>query len=319
MQPLTLAALEEAADDFDAAALASTDVDAFCSSSLWVVPAAKGLMPVADLWIRRGEAGFVALARREQEGMPTLQPLEAMWGLACPVVGANPAPLAAELAGALAEERALLLLCGLERESPRFFALSRALSRRWGLRLGPATRRWVADLEGGVDGFLGRRSRNFRAAAIKAQRRARAAGIEMVKWDGRGDPYQRVLAADSRTWKALAETGLAAPAMRDFYGDMVPRLVRRSALRLWFARLGGEDVGYCLGAIFGGTYRGLQFGFAKGLEHLSLGNLLQLNEIEALCEEGVATRYDLGSDAEYKERWADAAMETVTLLAWPRQ
>jgi len=318
VQALTLAALDEAADEFDAAALASEDIDAFCSSSLWILPAAKGLMPVDDVWIRRGEGGFVALARRDQDGMPTLQPLEAMWGLACPVVGPDVARLAGDLAAELAGEPALLLLCGLQRQSPRFLALGRAFGRKWGIRLGPSTRRWVADLDGGLDGFLARRGRNFRAAANKARRRARDAGIELVRWDGQGDPFERVLAADARTWKARAETGLAASAMRDFYADMVPRLQRRSALRLWFARAGEVDVGYCLGAVFGGTYRGLQFGFAAGLERLSLGNLLQLNEIEALCREGAATRYDLGSDAEYKQRWADAPVETVTLLAWPR-
>src|SRR5688572_1271951 len=153
--------------------MASTDIDAFCSSSLWVLPAARGLMPVEDPWIRRGRSGFVALARRDQDGMTTLQPLEAMWGLACPIVGGDPTELAAELVEELAtsEERSLLLLCGLVRESPRFYALTRALTRRWGLRVGPATRRWVADLAGGVDGFLSRRSRNFRDAAAKARRR----------------------------------------------------------------------------------------------------------------------------------------------------
>jgi Acetyltransferase (GNAT) domain len=319
VQQLTLAELDEAADELDAAALASSDIDSFCSSSMWVIPAARGLMPIEEPFIRRSEAGFVVLGRRGQDGLPTLQPLEAMWGLACPVVGPDPDALAVEIAEALDGERALILFCGLGRRSSRFEALTRVLGKKWGMRLGPTTRRWVAELDGGVDGFLSRRSRNFREAALKARRRAREAGLELVRWDGVGDPFARILAADRKTWKARAETGLAAEPMRDFYADMVPRLRRRDALRLGFARLGGEDVGYCLGAVFGGTYRGLQFGFAAGLERFSIGNLLQLAEIEALTSEGAASRYDLGSDADYKARWADSAQESVTLLAWPRE
>jgi CelD/BcsL family acetyltransferase involved in cellulose biosynthesis len=71
-------------------------------------------------------------------------------------------------------------------------------------------------------------------------------------------------------------------------------------------------VGYILGAVRGGTYRGLQLSFDEDQAGRSLGNLLQLHQMESLVEEGVTT-YDLGMDMEYKRRWADDAFTTVSM------
>jgi CelD/BcsL family acetyltransferase involved in cellulose biosynthesis len=76
-----------------------------------------------------------------------------------------------------------------------------------------------------------------------------------------------------------------------------------------FARYRDEDVGYVLGAVFAGEYRGLQFSYDDSLRRFGIGSLLQLAQIEALCEEGVA-RYDLGTEMDYKRRWAEAILQT---------
>ena len=41
--------------------------------------------------------------------------------------------------------------------------------------------------------------------------------------------------------------------------------------------------------------------------------LLQYHQIIELCEEGVA-RYDLGTEMDYKRRWAEDVMETEMLV-----
>ena len=69
--------------------------------------------------------------------------------------------------------------------------------------------------------------------------------------------------------------------------------------------------------MLGDTYRGLQFSFDADHAHLSLGNLCQLRQVEALCAEGLQF-YDLGAEVEYKQRWGERLMETVTLVAQPR-
>jgi CelD/BcsL family acetyltransferase involved in cellulose biosynthesis len=105
--------------------------------------------------------------------------------------------------------------------------------------------------------------------------------------------------------------------MADFYRQMLRRLAARGAARVMFARRDGQDLGYILGGVLGEGYRGLQFGFAEEVAPLSLGNLLQVRQIEALCREGVRA-YDLGAEVAYKRRWGDRVRETVTIVAVPR-
>ena len=101
--------------------------------------------------------------------------------------------------------------------------------------------------------------------------------------------------------------------MRAFYGAMLPRLCALGQQRTIFARLGGRDVGYILGAVMAGEYRGLQFSYDAEVAPLGIGGLLQLEQIGELCASGVA-RYDLGTEMDYKRRWAEDIMETEMLV-----
>jgi CelD/BcsL family acetyltransferase involved in cellulose biosynthesis len=65
--------------------------------------------------------------------------------------------------------------------------------------------------------------------------------------------------------------------------------------------------------VFDGEYRGLQFSYDDAHATLGLGGLLQLQQIIALCDEGIA-RYDLGTEMDYKRRWAEDVMETEMLV-----
>ncbi|MDP6945735.1 MAG: hypothetical protein QF464_16410, partial [Myxococcota bacterium] len=85
MNRLTLEELEARAEHFDALALTSPDIDAFCSSAAWVIPAHKAFHPEQEPLIFEGEFGFLTLARGETLNLGTyLAPMEAMWGLASP-------------------------------------------------------------------------------------------------------------------------------------------------------------------------------------------------------------------------------------------
>jgi CelD/BcsL family acetyltransferase involved in cellulose biosynthesis len=280
-------------------------------------------MPARAPFIRKSEHGYLALMRTAHPVGPVLEPFEAMWGLDCPLVGADVARLAAELAAAVDERPrpAALLLTGLERDSPRFLAAARALARTWDLRIGPSVRRYVADLSGGLDGFLARRSSNFRTALKKARRRAAERGIVFTSVEvppaETEAAYQRLLAVDARSWKGKTGVGLQAGVLLDFYRVMLPRLAARGALRLAFAQRDGLDLAYILGGVLGSTYRGLQFAFVEGYEDCSLGNLCQAHHIAELCQSGVR-RYDLGAEVEYKRRWGEIEHETLSLVALAR-
>ncbi len=331
LEALTLARFEAEATRFDEQVRLSPDIDGFCSHSAFALAALLGLSPGrTPRLFRVGEAGYLAFAERgtalfgDPRPRRLWEPLEAMWGLCAPVVGADPAALAAALASVLSEEGrgAVLLLCGLHRESERLSAIVEALAGTHRLAQGSSTERRIASLEGGIDGFLSRRSARFRANLRRSLRSAGDKGIvheRHAPTDAAAATrlYTRALLIDDRSWKGRSDTGLRGSGLHDFYAEMLPRLAARGALRMSFLVEHGADVAYLFGGLFGASFRGLQFAFVAGREAESLGNLAQYHAIAALCEEGVG-RYDLGTAVDYKRHWGEIEDETVSVIATPR-
>ena len=73
--------------------------------------------------------------------------------------------------------------------------------------------------------------------------------------------YDRIQEIEARSWKAADGVGITTGPMRDFYHRMVQRLARHDGQRTIIARKDDRDVAYCLGAVFAGEYRGLQFSY----------------------------------------------------------
>jgi len=173
----------------------------------------------------------------------------------------------------------------------------------------PGTSRNVEDHGSASAAYWGRRSRNQRRSVERTRRRAEEAGFtleapEVTKESGL-PLYRRIMQVEKSSWKGQQGTGLTEEPMRSFYELMLPRLCENGSLRLHFARLGGQDVGYICGALFANTYRGLQFSYAEEYQDFALGNYMQALVIEELAQAGVEL-YDLGATSgHYKERWAD--------------
>lgn len=309
---------------FDQAVLASADIDRFCSSSHWIVPAQAAFHASHEAFVKPLDGGFCALTRGETAGLGRFYaPLEAMWGLACPVVGASAEALGREAAEALLAERErwdVLWLGGVKKDGALWRGLIKGLARGCDLRLGPTTTRHQASLEAGFDGWLSRRSAKFRKMLRQAMRDARVAGIEHEWIDGErarelggAALFARIHAIERRSWKGLAGTGFVQGDMLAFYERMLPRLAAEGRLRVLFGRQGGEDVAFCFGGVLADTFRGLQNSYDDRLRGLSLGNAMQAHTIERLAREGVLL-YDLGSEMEYKARFAEGGLQTVTLI-----
>jgi CelD/BcsL family acetyltransferase involved in cellulose biosynthesis len=312
--------LAACADDFDREVAATPAIDRFCSTAAWILAAASSLMPPRSPFTFRGPNGYFAAMRGvHPAGFPYVEPVELAWGLASPLVGRDPEALASDVVAVLAARRdwQLAILSGITATGPQRRALERALPPRWERRRGTPTVRHVASLEGGVDGFLSRRSRELRKSLRKSLRAAEAAGVtfESVR-ASEGDAaalYARIQDVERQSWKAREGVGISAGPMRAFYGEMMPRLCATSQQRTIFARAADHDVGYILGAVFEGEYRGLQFSYDDDHAQLGLGGLLQYRQIVELCDERV-TRYDLGTEMDYKRRWAEEVMETEMLV-----
>jgi hypothetical protein len=257
---------------------------------------------------------------REVTGFPYIEPVELAWGLAAPLIGRDPAALAADVVAMLASRRdwQLAILAGLTADGPQRRALERVLPPRWERRRGTPTVRHVASLEGGVDGFLSRRSRQLRKSLRKSLRAASAAGVtfESVRASSAADAaalYARIQDVEAASWKSRDGVGISAGPMRTFYELMLPRLCGKGQQRTVFAQADGRDVGYIFGAVLDGEYRGLQFSYSDDHAELGIGGLLQYHQVALLCDEGIA-RYDLGTEMDYKRRWAEEMMETEMLV-----
>ncbi len=314
--------LQAESDRFDALVSQTPDIDQFCSSTLWVLPSFHAFLPDHRLWCHRFDEGYIALAVDEEPGLGTyIHPLEASWALASPFITDRPQALAqrfVELLESTDLPWEVLFLSGLSPTSQLFRALLHKLRGRYSLGIGPTSRRCAADLQGGLDGYLGRRSSSFRANLRRLRRRRGDAGITTDYIDDASPTdsqalFERALSVESHSWKADADTGILDGPMRAFYNDMLPRLARRRALRFLFLRLDNQDIAYCFGGILGNTFRGLQMSYHNDFRHHSPGNLAQIEMIARLVDEGITT-YDLGSHMDYKTQWAEGGLETVALI-----
>jgi CelD/BcsL family acetyltransferase involved in cellulose biosynthesis len=320
---LTFDELDDRADELDAWVARTPDIDTFCSSSAWILPAQAAFAPRAAPLVWSGAAGMVALMILELEGgVRAAVPLEASWGLASAILGPEASPVLGELFPALrarpaAERPRLLVFSGVAPDGD----CARSLAAQGARPAGPVTDRIIASLEGGVDGFMRRRSAKFRASVQRARRHAANLGARYERHavfdeDGLERLAARIFAVEVRSWKAAEGSGIDAGPMHDFYRRMLPRLARQGALRLVFVRLGDEDVAFCFGGLAGGLYRGLQVSFDDAHARMSPGVLAHLEMIELLAAEGVGG-YDLGTDMDYKRRWGEPGLRTGAFVIVP--
>jgi hypothetical protein len=303
--------------------VAATDpasIDQWCTSSDWASSAHLAFNPAGELVCSTDSASGFAFATAP-EARPhggALVPLEPMWLFGAPIVGADPAESAviAQRALALRSERSVYL-GGYVEGSPWWDALLGVFGPHYQLFGGEERVRCRASLEGGIDGYLGRRSRAFRRNIRQGEKRAASAGItfEVLDLGIVDEVLQRLHQIEQRSWKGLDGSGIEGPDMAMLYSHLVPRLRTRAALRACVAIDNqGVDVGFIFGGVLGGTYRGLQLSFTESARALGVGNLLQWHELQRLCREDLHT-YDIGMDMEYKRLWTEQTFTTRLMIA----
>lgn len=271
---------------------------------------------VDELVIGGNDGASVALAVGESSQVGEfLAPLESTWGLGSPVVARSATEGALALAELLRsrERERLVILLGLDGRLLR--EICRHLGKGTRVQLLDRMMRHSASLAGGMDGFLSRRSRKFRAGLRRAEAKAKEVGVRFERHsvtspDQLQPLYSKVLAVEEHSWKTRAGNGVAQGPMVQFTQGVLERAAAADHALLIFAYIDGERVGYIHGAYLNQAFRGLQMSFHFEHAPLSLGNLLQREMIEWLCEMG-CTAYDLGSDLPYKRRWAEISFETT--------
>ncbi|AWV88219.1 GNAT family N-acetyltransferase [Bradymonas sediminis] len=316
---------KETIDAFDAQVAQTPDIDRFCSASCWILPAFETLSSEHQLWAWKATQtdGYVALCKGSHPRVGRyLQPLEASWGLASPIVGKNVAAVTDEFiaqAREISHSWDILFLTGISETSPQFEALVRGFQVDHFMGIGPSMGRQFASIEDGLEGYLSRRSSKFRANIRREMRRANQMGVQFEYLNNFKDAqeclevFERIIRIEHRSWKGREGAGITHGRMYEFYRSMLPRLAEKGALRVLFGTVDGVDIAYGFGGIFQNTYRGLQMSFDQDYHDISPGNLAQIEMIQCLARDGVEI-YDMGQSMDYKSSWTDAEFETVAVI-----
>ena len=319
----TVAAQDRPDSPWNRAAMAVEHGDPLCCRTEWQLSALATLHPTHEPLIGVGGAAVLALAWLPHPQLgPMLGPCEASWTYGCPLLGPDAVELLAHLLDRLARRRRrpAVAITGLAPGSPTLRAVE-ALPHHDCCETSDVREQCAASLAGGLDGFLSRRSSHFRRHVRQQQRRARAHGIVLERVAptdaaAADAAYARMLAIEARSWKGRDGCGMDREPARAFYGHMLGRLAQGGHARAIFAVRDGVDLGLLFGGCVGGVFRGQQFSYDVDWSHGSLGNVMQLEQLAWLAEEG-ARRYDLGPMMAYKARWAELRTPLQTRVLLP--
>ncbi len=290
--------------------------DRYCSSPHWGVPLlaafAGGPRPMVYSW---GE-NLAIFHQLDVQGGRLHLPCDSMWTLGSPILGPDPTGMLERLCEFWRSQGGLhqATLSGLYEGHSLWSSSLWDSYANWSL---PSAGRQVASLEGGSEGFLSRRSVNFRSRLRRAVKKAEQSGIEIEYFPHSAtlsetlELLRRAFAVEAQSWKGLNGQGIDSGSMATFYRHMLPLLAQRGRLRGLFLRRDGKDLSYLFGAAFAEYFRGLQFSYLE-TEDESLGNIGQWHMIVELAKEGCRA-YDLGQAMAYKTRWAEQWIVSPTM------
>lgn len=289
--------------------------DPFSCRSEWQLSFHDVFAPQRSLHVETSGDAAIAFAGRVDARIGTLlEPVEASWLFGCPLLGDG----ATDMLRALVERTCRptfgpphVLVSGILPRGRLRHDLARAFRGSHEAMLLQPTELAIASLRGGLDGWLSRRSARVRRNVRAAARRAHDNGVVFERHAPRtveaaDAVYRRMLAIEESSWKGIGRCGMAEPPSRQFYALLLRRLAAGGLARVVIARRDPDgDIGFIFGGMHRGIYRGQQFSFRESWRAASLGNVLQLEKVRWLGEQG-ATRYDMGPMMDYKAHWTES-------------
>lgn len=307
------------------AAARSPQGDLFCCRTEWQLSIQDVFFPKRQLHLRESGAALLALAERDYPGLgATLEPLDSLWLFGNALLG----PGAADLLEAFVAERTAagysenILLSGILPDDPLRARILRSFGRRFDLYRAKTVGVCSASLEGGLDGFLSRRSPLFRKRLRQAARRGESRRVRFERVDLGSEAeadaaFGRMLAVERTSWKGIGHCGMTEKGSSRFYHALARRLARSGTGRAIFACAEQRDIGFIFGGLAEQCYRGQQFSYAEDWSRESIGSLLQQEQIRWLEEEGIV-RYDMGPVMDYKHHWTEIQIGMEVLLMRPK-
>jgi hypothetical protein len=306
-------ALDQPESAWNEAAAATRQADPFCCRTEWQLSFAQSRHPDRKLLVRHHDGSLIAFSESLlSSGVPILSPLDNLWLFGSPLLGQHAVDLLDDLTGELGNTQGpspVIAISGLRPGGVLLRKLQTRFQSRYRFQRLNQDVLCGASLRGGLDGFLSRRSANHRRNLRKQGKRARAQGVEFERFSPLSDQdvlaiYDRMIRVERASWKGAGQCGMAEPFPRRYYLNMLKRLAVSGSARIILAQHQGKDIGFIFGGVVNGIYRGQQFSFDRDWHKYSIGNLMQLQQVQWLCEED-ARRYDLGPLMGYKHHWAE--------------
>ena len=308
-------------------AISTNQVDPFCSTPAWQMAFHDAFSPKRRLLIASHSNSLVALAEHiSPQGDVYLTPVEPHWFFGCPLLGKNAVDMLngmmADIGKLYAPASPQIIISGVRPGGVLSRRLIQTFAERFDIYLHSSGIQCAASLADGVDGYLSRRSGNHRKKLRKQTRIASEQEVyfERVAPASAGEAeitYARMINIELASWKGIGKCGMAESPSKEFYDFMLKRLAPARGGRVIFARHEGKDIGFIFGGMAGRTYRGQQFSYDEEWKKYSIGNLMQMEQIKWLCEEG-ARRYDMGPlvgpKMEYKCHWTEKEIQHQTWI-----
>jgi hypothetical protein len=284
----------------------------FLTSHAWQFAHLDAATEAAQVYIHQEGGSALAFKVDLAHTMEAWGPLDGGFG-ACPFLGEHAVELLGDrLAQAHRSHPDEINICGVDRGSSIERKLVPTLGRRYKLSWHHGFTTRAASLEGGLEGYLARRCARLCKNLRRESRRATKVGIRFERVrpstpSGARTQLRRMLDIERDTWKAVKSAN-SITRERSLNAALLARLSMTQDARIIYARRGDEDVGFIFGGVAAGTYAGLHFCYREAWANYSIGNLLQVEKIRWLAEEGME-RYDMGIAGEgrlaYKARWAE--------------
>ncbi len=306
------------------AAAVSAPVDPFCCRTEWQLSYQEAFGPERELLVYGQGDSLVAMADWQiQEAVAG--PLDSSWQFGSPLLGPNALELLEELLadGTFATFTSGVVLAAIAPTGQLAVRMLSTIGQRLPMYRIQTETMVSASLAGGLDGYLGRRSSKWRRGLRQASRRGKELGVTFERHTPRDEAtaaavYARMLAVEATSWKGIGACGMTVEGSREFYAAMMRRLSASGRGRVIFAQHDGADIGFIFGGLTDTVYRGQQFSYAEDWHAHSIGNLLQLEQLGWLAEEG-AERYDMGPLMEYKLHWTEIQTRIESWLVAPRR
>jgi len=177
--------------------------------------------------------------------------------------------------------------------------------------------------DGGYEGYLATRSRNFRSQIGRRRRKLeREHGLCFRASDDRDRieaDFSTFLELHDARWVERGGSSSSGEEVRDFHRRFATAAFERGWLRLWTAEADGAPAAAWYGWRIGERYCYALSGFDRDYERLSIGAVMLAHTIERAAAEGAKVYDMMWGEEPYKQRFETGRRQAATWVLGSRR